>query len=318
MKEEDDLPPTPPEPAIRMWLEVVPETAEPAAVVALTVRFEGLDRDPQADRTVVFRDAAGAELIRAELTAESGCLELGIEPVEVLAPVTPGSHVWSAELEDPTLPDDEGPVTADLTLAVSAHQASVSVWDLPTAIERGRPFQFRVGIKCPHGCPSAGWGFAVHDHEGKPVATGTVGEDSWPGTTGLAHAEVTLTAPDQTGAFDWTVTADGADQPCPHVPRTIGFKVNSVPVPDHVLRVEVVDAVSGAPVEKARVVVHPYRTLTDARGVAELRLPAGEHTLFVAGGQYFAFKSVGALTEDTTIRAEMHVDRAFSDADAWA
>jgi hypothetical protein len=315
MTREDD---TLPEPAARMRFRIVPDDAEPEAIVALTIELDGLPFDPDAGRTVVFRDATGAELTRAELTADSGCIDLGPEPVEVAAPATPGAHVWTAQLEDPTLPDGAAPVTADCALSIRAHQASISVWDVPTAIERAKDFRLRVGIKCPHGCASAGWGFTVHDHNGEVCATGAVGQEPWPGTTSMTHAEVGLTAPNATGAFDWTITAHGADHPCPHLPRTVGFRVNSVPQPDHLLRVEVVDAVTGEPVERARVVAHPYRTLTDAQGVAELRLPAGEHTLFVAGKQYFAFKSVGVLTEDTTIRAEMHVDREFSDADAWA
>lgn len=306
-------------PKPRLTLGVRPESAAPQSIVALEISLDGLAADRHAGRTVAFYDAEGVLLTRAELTPESGCLELGIEPVEVAAPAAPGLHRWSAVLEDPDAPEDAEPLVAEFALTVSAHQPSLSVWDIPPAIPRGTGFRLRLGIKCPHGCASHGWSYAIRDHEGRLQAQGQVGAEAWPGTEGLCHAEVALTAPDATGGFDWQVTATAAeDAPCPHVPREQLFRLHSVPRPEHVLRVEVVDAETQAPVDNARVVVHPYRAVTDAQGVAELRLPAGEHTLFVSGRQYFSFKSVGLLNDDQVIRVEMYVDRPFTHADAWA
>ena len=327
MQAETDETPAPPPP--RILFRVVPQDPDPGAIVKLEAELENMAPDRRAGRSVSFRNAAGEEMTSANFTEDSGCLKLGIDWIEVAAPSEPGNHVWTAVLIDPTrevVEDEEAAegheapdgITADFTLSIQAHKPSLSVWDIPPAIERGNAFTLRVGIKCPHGCPSQGWAFTVHSHDGRELATGAVGDEAWPGTQGLNHAEVALTAPDQIGDFDWTVTANGAEEPCIHAPRSTTFKVHAVPQPDFVLRVEVVDAVTKAPVEKARVVVHPYRTVTNAEGVAELRLPAGDHILFVAGKQYFAFKSEGKLTENSTIRAEMVEDRKFSDADAWA
>jgi len=49
-----------------------------------------------------------------------------------------------------------------------------------------------------------------------------------------------------------------------------------------------------------------------------LRLPKGVYTVFVSGPPYFAYKTTGNLTGDLSLTAEMHVDREFSDADAWS
>jgi hypothetical protein len=310
--------PTPATPQPRILFTIIPPDPDPGAIVELKAELVGLEPDHKARRVVSFRDAAGTELIRVPLSEESGCLKLGADFVEVPAPSVPGETVWTAVLEDPTREEGAEPVEAAFTLAVKAHLVSVSVWDVPPAIERSSAFTLHVGVKCPHGCPSAGWGFTVHSHDGSEIARSAVGDEAWPGTDGLHFAKVALTAPDAAGDFDWVVTANGAEEPCLHLSRSLTFKVHAVPPPDFVLRVEVVDAVTRNPVDRARVVVRPYRAVTGADGIVELRLPAGDHTVFVSGGQYFAFKSEGRLTEDRTILAEMVVDREFSDADAWA
>ena len=78
-----------------------------------------------------------------------------------------------------------------------------------------------------------------------------------------------------------------------------------------------VDLESQTPVEGAKVVAHPYRTLTDAQGRAELRVPGGAYRLFVSGKQYFPFRHDCDVTADVTVRAELAVDRELSDDDIW-
>jgi hypothetical protein len=65
------------------------------------------------------------------------------------------------------------------------------------------------------------------------------------------------------------------------------------------------------------VVVHPYKTLTDEHGMAQVRVPAGAYTLFVSGKQYFPFRRDCDVKADITIRADLAVDRELSDADIW-
>ena len=94
--------------------------------------------------------------------------------------------------------------------------------------------------------------------------------------------------------------------------------VRVVSAPACRLTVVAVDAKSGKPVEGARVVAHPYRAVTDERGVAEMRVPAGEYRLFVSGKGSIPFRFDGAVTADRTIRAELAQDVELSDADIWA
>jgi hypothetical protein len=91
-----------------------------------------------------------------------------------------------------------------------------------------------------------------------------------------------------------------------------------VRAPQCVLRVVAIDAASRKPVRGARVVVHPYRAVTDEQGVAELRVPKGAYRLFVSGRDYFPFRSDGEVRADVTIEAELAADRGPSDAELWS
>ena len=91
-----------------------------------------------------------------------------------------------------------------------------------------------------------------------------------------------------------------------------------VSTPACVLTVVATDAETGRPVEGARVVAHPYRTVTDERGVATLRVPAGEYRLFVSGKGAVPFRFDGEVKTDETIRAALVQDMELSDADIWS
>jgi hypothetical protein len=88
--------------------------------------------------------------------------------------------------------------------------------------------------------------------------------------------------------------------------------------PECVLRVEAVDKETRAPVKRAKVVAHPYRTLTDEGGFAEVRVPKGDYRLFVSGGGYLPFRRDGSVTGDMTIRVELTLDVGPSDAEVWS
>ena len=206
---------------------------------------------------------------------------------------------------------------------VAPHDTRVVVWDTPAAIERGKRFTVRVGIACSAKCQPNGWRVEVRDHDGEQRATATLGDDPWPGTDALYHAEVALVAPDVEGLHTWeaaalmdaTTETDGP--PVAHDGSPARFGVRVVSAPACRLTVVALDAASRTPVEGARVVAHPYRAVTDERGVAEMRVPAGEYRLFVSGKGSIPFRFDGEVNTDTTIRAELAQDRELSDADIW-
>ena len=198
------------------------------------------------------------------------------------------------------------------------HATRVVVWDTPPAVERGKRFAVRLGVTCAAKCRTAGWTVEVRDHDGEERATTTLGDDAWPGTDALHHAEVALVAPDAEGLFTWEAAVLTSDAGVAHTDSSASFGVRVVSSPSCLVTVVALDAESRTPVEGARVVAHPYRTVTDERGVAQLRVAAGEYRLFVSGKGCIPFRFDGEVKADTTIRAELAQDVELSDADIWS
>ncbi len=244
-------------------------------------------------------------------------------------------------------PDAGAPSRAADAGAAPPNAARVVVWDVPAAIERGKRFTVRLGVTCSSGRRPDGWRVEVRDHEGRSRARAALGEEPWPGTDALYPAEVALVAPEAEGFYTWEAAAvtdaasatgdrwetggpaapgvaetGGAAAPGGvadgHTGALVRFGVRVVSAPACRLTVVAVDAESGRPVEGARVVAHPYRSVTDERGMAELEVPAGEYRLFVSGKGSIPFRFDGAVTTDRTIRAELAQDVELSDADIWS
>lgn len=203
-------------------------------------------------------------------------------------------------------------------LAAEAHDPRIAVWDVPATVERGKRFAIRVGLSCSSRCRPAGWTVEVRDQDGQKQATTTLGDDPWPGTDALYHAEVALVAPDAEGLHTWEAAAPTEDLAVARTGCSTRFGVRVVSTPACVLTVVATDAETGRPVEGARVVAHPYRTVTDERGVATLRVPAGEYRLFVSGKGAVPFRFDGEVKTDETIRAALVQDMELSDADIWS
>ena len=190
------------------------------------------------------------------------------------------------------------------------HTTSVVAWDIPSAIVVGERFRIKVGIKCSNECPLTNRDFGIYDHEGAKVATGTLLGDRWPGTTGLYVAEVDLEAPSGEGLYTWSVKGPGSDVGIPHAEGSISFGVRVVSHPEYLLTVETVDKLSQTPLMGARVVMHPYKAVTDERGVAEVRVAKGAYKLFVSQTKYLTFGLPVEVTADMTAKAELDLEPA--------
>ena len=221
---------------------------------------------------------------------------------------------------------DVSPDVVDAGAEITPHTMSVVAWEIPSAIVVGERFRIIVGIKCPAECPLTNKDFGVYDHEGTPIATGTLSVDCWPGTTGLHAAEVELEAPSGEGLYSWSVRSPstllgagpstmlgagpGSDVGIPHAEGSISFGVRVVNHPEYLVRVETVDTVSHTPLSGARVVMHPYRAVTDERGVAEVRVAKGAYRLFVSQSRYLTFGLPVEVDADMTARAELALEPA--------
>ena len=323
-----------PPPAGPFSVAVTPAEVAPGDEITLTVAFAaeaGAERSIDPAELIGCRLAlcdADGEVLAEALIDRDGADRPCLEPLILLAPDHPGPLGWTLRLLEPDDPPADFPPTeAPVEATVMARRPGVSVWGLPDAVEPGAEVRFRIGIKCPFGGDSAGWPFELRDAAGATLAEGRLGQAPWPGTEGLCHAEVALTAPAQPGRHRWQVVAlppaaeadEGPAAPAPlHAPSALPVTLHVTEPAALRLRIVAVDATTGAPVAGARVTAHPRRTRTDAEGGAELALPRGHHVLFVAGPAHFALRSEAELTEDTELRVVLEPDRAFSEEDLWA
>ena len=63
-----------------------------------------------------------------------------------------------------------------------------------------------------------------------------------------------------------------------------------------------------APLSGARVVMHPYRAVTDEQGVAKVRVAKGTYKLFVSQTRYVTFGLPVEVDRDMTTRAELSIE----------
>jgi len=177
---------------------------------------------------------------------------------------------------------------------------NVVAWDVPPAIVAGEQFRMKVGIKCSLDCDRTNRDFGIHDHQGTQIARGR-STSLWPGTTGLYVAEVELEAPAAAGLYTWSVKSPGSD-------ASAAFSVRVVGQPECLVTVEAVDKVSQKPLGGVRVVMHPYKTVANEHGVAEIRASKGTYTLFVSQTRYVTFRLPIEVTADRTVRTELELE----------
>ena len=194
------------------------------------------------------------------------------------------------------------------TEAPTPHTTSVVVWDIPSAIVAGERFRVKVGVKCADECDLTNAGFGIVDEQGTQLATGTLPGDLWPGSTGLYVAEVELAAPTTEGLYTWSVTIPASEAEIPHAAGSASFGIRVVSQPDYLVTIEAVDEADHAPLRGARVVMHPYRAVTDDRGIAEVRVAKGSYQLFVSQTRYITLGLPIEVHADMTARAELSVE----------
>ena len=201
------------------------------------------------------------------------------------------------------------------------HVTRIVVWDVPSAVECGAAFRIKVGVKCAAECAIATRTVEIRDANGLRVASAAVSDTPWPGTA-LFGAEIELRAPEVAAlaAFEAGVAAVAAEAPDgpEHAAASTRFQVHAVPAPECVVKVVAVDGRSHAPVPGAKVVIHPYRALTNAQGIAEIRVAKGAYRLFVSGRDRFPFRHDAEVTADVTIEALLDPDLGPSDAELWS
>jgi hypothetical protein len=258
--------------------------------------------------TLLIKDQTGAIAGRAEIREFDGVTYTTGEFV-VKAPFQPGVYTWLAV--SPAVVK-EGvsymQVSTPISFSVKPHTTHVVAWDAPSAVVVGERFRMKVGIKCPNECDLTNGDFGIYDHEGGQVARGTLTGDRWPGTSGLYVAEVELEAPAREGLYTWSVRRQGSDVEVLHAEGSISFGVRVVSHPQYLVTVEAVDKDNQAPLKGARVVMHPYKAVTDERGIAEVRVAKGAYKLFVSQTKYLTHGLPVEVTADMKARVELDLE----------
>jgi hypothetical protein len=189
------------------------------------------------------------------------------------------------------------------------HTVNVVAWDIPSAIVVGERFRIKIGIKCADECDLANTAFGIYDDEGTQLVSGTLPTERWPGTSALHVADVELEAPAKDGLYTWRVKSScRTDGEVTHAEESIIFGVRVVANPEYLVTVEAVDQTDQAPLSGARVVMHPYRAVTDEQGVAKVRVAKGTYKLFVSQTRYVTFGLPVEVDRDMTTRAELSIE----------
>ncbi len=142
------------------------------------------------------------------------------------------------------------------------------------------------------------------------MATATLADAPWVGTSALYWAEAELVAPCTPGFHTWEAKLAGPDLEPEHKEASCTFAFATVKPPEHVVTVKAIDRNTKAPNQNAHVTLHtpggyPYRACTDESGVARVSVPKGEYGLYVLMNDYRDFETVVEVTEDVAISAEM-------------
>lgn len=195
------------------------------------------------------------------------------------------------------------------------HTVQLAHWDVPLATGEGDRFTFAVGAKCLAGCALHGQVLCVVDDTGARVATAHLGRDVLPGTEALYFAEIEATAPPTAGSHRWEVRTIDWPLAVPHAASAVPMALQVVSAPACEVTVRTVMAEQQAPVSGARVVMHPYRAITDEAGIARLRVTRGTYDVLVSGRQLMPSSTSIEVGADTAITVELEADQPTEE---WA
>lgn len=295
-------------------VEVSPDEADAGADITLKVQVTCPRKDGLRAPRVSIRDRDGAELAQAELKKSDG--EAYESDIVLAAPRVVGEHVYHAVV---IAADKDGALheqaSTEVALIVKAHAAELNVWDVPSAIVAGERFKFTVGVRCSAGCCLAGRALSIVDREGSQMGAASLGHDVWPGTDALYFAEIEGEAPPAVGAYQWEVRTAASDLGLPHAAGSLAVVLKVVSPPDCEITVEAFDREKQSPIKGARVIMHPYRAVTDENGVAKVKVTKGQYDILVSASKYIAVSTTVEVAADMITRAELDVDPPWESPD---
>ena len=266
------------------WVKAPPAEVKAGTDMELKVGVSCLSACDLTGTTVKVtgQDAVVADDI--ELTGFDGAAN---ETGEILveAPLVPGEYTWIAVFP----PQEIGGIlhqgsSASCSFIVKPHATGIAVWDIPSPAVLGTGFTVKVGVNCLDSCNLTGREVEVYDHKGEKVASAPLRDAPYSDKVDLHWAEVELAAPETEGKYKWQARfpEPGLEIPHDEASHTFGF-ITAKPA-DYELTVEVINQDTDTPIKNAWVVLRPnlYRSGTDERGVAKIRVAKGEYRLTVS------------------------------------
>jgi len=61
--------------------------------------------------------------------------------------------------------------------------------------------------------------------------------------------------------------------------------------------------------------MHPYRAITDEKGVAKIKVTKGRYDILVSGSKYVPVRILAEVTADMATRAELEMDSPWESPD---
>lgn len=296
-------------------VEVSPDEADAGTDITLKVHVTCPRSDGVRAPRVSIRDREGTELAHAELTKADGDAYAS-KDIVVPAPRSVGKHVYRAVV---IAADKDGALheqaSTEVCVSVTPHATELNVWDTPSAVVAGARFRFMVGIKCSAGCCLMGHELGIFNQDGSQIGAAKLGAEIWPETDALYVAEIEGEAPPTAGAYQWEVRTAVWDMDLPHAAGSLAISLRVVDPPDCEVTVEAVDKEKQTPIKGARVVVHPYRAMTDENGIARIKVAKGHYDILVSASKYVAVCTAAEVTADMITRAELDVDPPWTSPD---
>jgi hypothetical protein len=299
-------------------VEVSPDEADAGTDITLNVQVTCPRKAGLGAPRLSIRDHEGTELAQAELEQlDDGAYES--DDIVVAAPRSVGEHVYRVVV---VAADKDGALqeqaSAEARFTVTPHAAELNAWDVPSAIVAGERFKFMVGVRCSAGCCLAGRALSIVDRDGAQAGTANLGQSVWPDTEALYFAEIEGEAPAAVGDHRWEIRTEASDAELPHAAGGLAVVVKVVSPPDCEVTVEAFDREKQTPIKEARVVMHPYRAMTDENGVAKIKVTKGPYDILVSASKYVPATATVEVAADMVTRAELDADPTWeTEDDAW-
>ena len=255
----------------------------------------------------IKHDAARYALQEGERQLDSGTLpepaEDGNIALTLRAPDETGEHRLTLVV---TSDGREGHEPAEgalpFMLTTMPHETSLAIWDIPSPVVRGEPFEIKAGAKCSSACALAGKTIEIRDGAGALMGSGALGDTIVPGTSALAFTAIRLTAPGTLGLLMWSASFAPSELKLAHGSAIARFSFTTVAEPEHSVSVKVVHKETKAPIAGAQVRLGIYGAETDASGAAIMRVPKGAFPLVVARPGYKMPQRTIKVAKDVRVR----------------